>query len=53
MLEMFGDLQVTTDSGGAEEVEVRVPLFADAGNYPKTSAGDIVRKVSVQKAKNP
>ncbi len=52
MLEVFRELGATTESGTGGEVEVRVPLFADAGRYPNTSAGDVIREVSARMATN-
>ena len=52
MLEVFKELGSTTEIGTACEMEVRTLLFADAGSYPGTPAGDVVRKVSALLAKN-
>jgi len=46
MLEVFKELGSTTEISTAGEVEVRIPLFADASSYPATPAGDVVRKIS-------
>lgn len=52
MLEVFKDLGSTTQTLAAGEVEVRMPLFADAGSYAATSAGDVFRKISALLATN-
>ena len=52
MLALFRELGSTTETGAAGEVEVRIPLFADASSYPETPAGHVVRKVSALLAAN-
>lgn len=46
MLEVFKELGATSEVGVAGEVEVTIPLFADASCYPDTPAGEVVRQVS-------
>lgn len=52
MLDVFKELGSTSEVAATGEVEVRIPLFADASSFPDTPAGDVVRKVSALLAKN-
>jgi GNAT superfamily N-acetyltransferase len=46
MLEVFKELGSTSEIGVAGEIEVTIPLFADADSYPNTPAGDVIRNIS-------
>ena len=45
MLEVFTELGSSKKLTSEGEVEVRIPLFADATQYSQTPAGDVFRQV--------
>lgn len=46
MLEVFGELGARTKRVEGGVVEVDVPLFSDAADYPQTSVGDVFRQTA-------
>ena len=53
MLDVFKELGASTKFAAAGEVDIRIPLFADATLYPQTPVGDVFRQVSAMLAANP
>ena len=53
MLELFKELGATTAHATAGEMDILIPLFADATLYPQTPVGDVFRQVSAMLAANP